>query len=78
MRLSRRASKRTPYNARMLGMVLSTIAFFVASYFIKRYLDDIGVPKTMVRGMVVFVLALAVAYGVAFAVDWSAGMLGTS
>ena len=78
MRLSRRASKRTLYNARMLGMVLSTIAFFVASYFIKRYLDDIGIPKTMVRGMVVFVLALALAYGVAFVVDWSAGMLGTS
>jgi len=58
----------------MLGIVLSTIAFFVASYFIKRYLDGIGVPKTMVRGMVVFVLALAVAYGVAFVVDWSTGL----
>jgi len=62
----------------MLGIVLSTIAFFVASYLIKRYLDGIGIPKTMVRGMVVFVLALAVAYGVAFVVDWSAGILGTS
>ena len=49
----------------MLGIVLSTIAFFVASFFIRRYLDEIGIPKTMVRGMVVFVLALAVAYGVA-------------
>jgi hypothetical protein len=68
----------SPYNARMLGIVLSTIAFFVASYFIKRYLDGIGIPKTMVRGMVVFVLALAVAYGVAFVVDWSAGILGKS
>jgi hypothetical protein len=58
----------------MLGIVLSTIAFFVASYFIKRYLDGIGVPKTMVRGLVVFVLALAVAYGVAFVVDWSTGL----
>ena len=57
----------------MLGIVLSTIAFFVASYFIKRYLDEIGIPKTMVRGMVVFVLALAVAYGVAFIVDWLSG-----
>jgi len=57
----------------MLALVLSTIAFFVAGYFIKRYLDAIGIPKTMVRGMVVFVLALAVAYGVAFVVDWSAG-----
>lgn len=73
MRLSARSSKRIPYNARMLGIVLSTIAFFVAGYFIKRYLDEAGIPKTMVRGMVVFVLALVVAYGVAFVVGWFAG-----
>src|SRR6266853_3678927 len=42
----------------MLSLVFSTIAFFVASYFIKRYLDETGVPKTVVRGLVVFVLAL--------------------
>jgi hypothetical protein len=57
----------------MLGIILSTIAFFVASYFIKRQLDEIGIPKTMVRGMLVFVLALAVSYGVYFVVDWLAG-----
>lgn len=56
----------------MLGIALSTVAFFVASYFIKRYLDAMDIPKTMVRGMVVFVLALAVAYGVGFIVDWLA------
>ena len=54
----------------MLGLVLSTVAFFVASFFIKRQLDEIGIPRTMVRGMIVFVLALAVAYGVYFVVDW--------
>ena len=59
------------YNARMLSIVISTITFFVASYFIKRYLDEIGVPKTVARGLVVFVLALAAAYGVAFIVDWA-------
>ncbi len=64
------------YNARMLSLVISTIAFFVAAYFIKRYLDEIGVPKTAVRGLVVFVLALAVAYGVAFTVDWAMGLAG--
>jgi hypothetical protein len=53
----------------MTSLVLSTIAFFVASFYIKRYLDGIGVPKTMTRGLVIFVLALAVAYGVAFIVD---------
>ena len=76
MHLSARAGKLPPYNARMLGIVLSTIAFFVASYFIKRYLDEIGIPKTMVRAMVVFVLALAAAYGVAFIADRAVAFLG--
>jgi len=52
----------------MTSLVLSTIAFFVASFYIKRYLDGIGVPKTITRGLVIFVLALAIAYGVAFIV----------
>ena len=65
-----------PYNARMLSLVFGTIAFFVASYFIKRYLDEIGIPKTLVRGLVVFVLALAAAYGVAFVVERAAGLAG--
>ena len=76
MHLSARAGKRSPYNARMLGIVLSTIAFFAASYVIKRRLDAMEIPKSMVRGMVVFVLALTVAYGVAFVVDWLAGSSG--
>jgi len=52
----------------MTSLVLSTVAFFVASFYIKRYLDGIGVPKTVTRGLVIFVLALAIAYGVAFIV----------
>src|SRR5882672_10913267 len=60
----------------MLSLVFGTIAFFVASYFIRRYLNEIGIPKTLVRGLVVFVLALAAAYGVAFIVDWVAGPAG--
>jgi len=61
------------YNARMLSLVVGTIAFFVASYLVRRYLNEIGVPRTLVRGLVVFVLALAAAYGVAFLVDRVAG-----
>lgn len=52
----------------MTSLVLSTIAFFVATFYIRRYLDGMGLPKTMTRGMVVFALALAIAYGVAFVV----------
>ncbi len=61
------------YNARMLSLVFGTIAFFVASYLIRRYLNEIGIPRTLVRGLVVLALALAAAYGVAFIVDRVAG-----
>jgi len=60
----------------MLSLVFGTIAFFVASYFVRRYLNEIGIPRTLVRGLVVFVLSLAAAYGVAFIVDWAAGLAG--
>ena len=53
----------------MLSIVVSTVAFFVASFFIKRYLDDMEIPKGMTRSMVIFCLALGIAYGVAFVVD---------
>lgn len=54
------------------SLVVSTIAFFVASYFIKRYLEDMGIEKGMTRGVVVFVLALAASYIVGAAIDWVA------
>ena len=53
----------------MLSLVLSTIAFFVAAFFIKRWLDEMDIPKTMTRNIVIFVAAAAVSYGVAFIVD---------
>ena len=54
----------------MTSLVVSTIAFFVASYFIKRQLDEMEIPKGMVRSLTIFALALAVSYGAAVAVDW--------
>ncbi|HSN41708.1 MAG TPA: hypothetical protein VLT92_16140 [Burkholderiales bacterium] len=53
----------------MLSIVVSTIAYFAASYFIKRYLDDMDIPRGMTRSALIFSLALAVAYGVAAIVD---------
>lgn len=53
----------------MLSLLLSAIAFFVASYFTRRWLDDMGIPKTMTRSIMIFVAAALVSYGVAFVVD---------
>ena len=49
--------------------MLSTLAFVAASYLIKRRLEDAGIPKGMTRTLLVFCLALAIAYGVAWIVD---------
>jgi len=57
------------YACEMLSLVLSTIAFFVASFFTKRWLDDMGIPKTMTRSIVIFVAAAVVSYGVAVVVE---------
>jgi len=51
------------------ALIASTIAFFIASYFIKRWMDDNDIPKSMTRSVAIFVLAVAVAYGVGWLVD---------
>lgn len=53
----------------MLSIVLSTIAFFVSSYFLKRYLEDMGIPKGMTRGALIFSIALLISYVVAIGAD---------
>jgi hypothetical protein len=57
----------------MLSFFLSTVAFFVARFFVKRYLDEMDIPKGFTRSTVIVCLALMVAYGVAFVVDRAIG-----
>ena len=53
----------------MTSLVVSTIAYVIAAFFIKRWLDGMDIPRTMTRSVVIFVGAAVVAYGVAFIVD---------
>ena len=53
------------------ALIASTIAFFIASYFIKRWMDENDIPKGMTRSLAVFALAIAVAYGV----GWLVGLI---
>lgn len=61
----------------MLSLVVSTIAFFAASHYIKRWADDNNFPKGMTRSISIFVLALALSYGVALVVDKVAVFAGS-
>ncbi len=53
----------------MLSLVLSTVAFFAASYFAKRYLDGMGMPKGPTKSLSIFCFAAVVSYAVAYLVD---------
>ena len=55
----------------MSNLIISTIVFFIAAWFANRYLDEQGIPKGMTRGMLVFVVASLVSWGVGDVVDWA-------
>ncbi|HCA26895.1 MAG TPA: hypothetical protein DEP05_04520 [Betaproteobacteria bacterium] len=57
----------------MLIFILSTIVFFVAGFFINRYLDEQGLDRRMLRGLLVFMLASLISYGVSAAAGWIGG-----
>ncbi len=53
----------------MLDLILSTIAFFAASYWLKRYLDDRDIASGRARSILVMVLATAASFAVSAAVS---------
>lgn len=53
----------------MASVIASTIAFLIASYFTKRWLEEHDIPKGMTRGALIFAIALVAAYGAGWLVD---------
>jgi hypothetical protein len=51
------------------SLIASTLAFFAASYFVKRWMEDNDIPKGMTRGLLIFSIASAAAYGVGWLVQ---------
>ena len=55
----------------MLNLVISTIVFFVAAWFVNRYLDELEIAKGLTRGVLVFLLAFFASWGAGAIVDWA-------
>jgi len=53
----------------MLSFALSTVAFFIASFYLKRRMSDMDLPSGMTGKLLVFTLALAISYFVGFVAD---------
>ena len=49
----------------MLSILVSTVAFFATTYYFKRYLEELGIPKGLTRGTLIFTAAMLVSYLVA-------------
>ena len=52
------------------NLLISTLVFFIAVWAIRRYLAEQGIPRGMTRGLLVFILAYLLAWGVGEIVDW--------
>ena len=53
------------------NIIISTIVFVIAAWWIRRWLDEQGLPKGITRGLLVFMLAYMFAWGAGKLVDWA-------
>jgi hypothetical protein len=54
----------------MWNLIISTLVFFIAAWYIHRYLNDQGIPKGMTRGILVLMIASLVSWAAGDAADW--------
>lgn len=59
----------------MWNLIISTLVFFIAAWYLNRFLNEQGIPKGMTRGILVFVLAYMAAWGAGELADWSQATL---
>lgn len=52
------------------NLLISTMVFFIAAWYIRRYLDEHGIPRGVTRGVLAFTLASLVSWGAGEAADW--------
>lgn len=52
------------------NILISTLVFFIASWRIRRYLDEMSIPKGMTRATVIIVFAYLAAWLSGSAVDY--------
>ncbi|MFA6015056.1 MAG: hypothetical protein WC742_08295 [Gallionellaceae bacterium] len=57
----------------MWNLVVSTIVFFIAAWYINRHLDEQEMPKDITRSLLVFLLAYVLSWGSGELVDWLQG-----
>lgn len=57
----------------MSNLLISTIVFFIAVWYVRRYLDEQGIPAGMTCSILVFTLASLASWGAGETVDFIQG-----
>jgi hypothetical protein len=60
----------------MWNLIISTFVFIIAAKYLHRYLEEQGLPKSMTRGILVFILAYFASWGSEEMVDWTQEKIG--
>jgi|GEM_PF-225356 predicted PurR-regulated permease PerM len=53
------------------NLIISSLVFIIAAWYLHRYLEEQGLPKGLTRGTLVFALASLVSWGSGEMVDWA-------
>jgi hypothetical protein len=61
------------WQSRMLSLIISTIVFFLASFFLHRYFEDWGLDKGRARTLLVLTIASILSWGSMALVDHFTG-----
>ena len=56
-----------------IDLILSTLAFMGAAWWLRRYFDDQGFPPGLTRNVMVMVIATAASFAVSALVSWVDG-----
>ena len=59
----------------MTSLVVSTLVFFAASWYLRRLFDQADIPVGMTRNLAIFAVALLASYAVAALVDWLSALV---
>ncbi len=57
----------------MADLILSTVVFFAAAWWLRRYLDDQGIPQGMTRNLMVLVIATTLSFAASSLLAWLTG-----
>jgi hypothetical protein len=55
----------------MWSLIISIIVFFIVAWYMRRYLDELTIPKGMTRSILVFTFASLASWSAGEIVDWT-------